>query len=143
MVWDAIIFDKFIWSMCWSCYDCKTFPVLSFIGKSILHVFVKFKPKSSQISCLVIFSDIYLTYIFFIVIFCSDLWWSVWMGCDISCSCEKRGSEIGGYYPSCEANFFSEAVAGRFSVKKVFLEISHNSQEKTCARDSFLIKLKA
>ena len=28
-------------------------------------------------------------------------------------------------------------------MKKVFLEISQNSQEKTCARDSFLIKLQA
>ena len=29
----------------------------------------------------------------------------------------------------------------RYSVKKVFLEISKNSQENTCARVSFLIKL--
>ena len=29
------------------------------------------------------------------------------------------------------------------SVKKVFLEISQNSQEKTCARVSFLIKLQS
>ena len=29
------------------------------------------------------------------------------------------------------------------SVKKVFLEISENSQENTCARVSFLIKLQA
>ena len=36
-----------------------------------------------------------------------------------------------------------EAVAQRCSVKKVFLEISQNSQENTCARDSFLIKLQA
>ena len=35
----------------------------------------------------------------------------------------------------------SEAVAQRCSVKKVFLEISQNSQENTCARVSFLIKL--
>ena len=34
----------------------------------------------------------------------------------------------------------SEAVAQRCSVKKVFLEISQNSQENTCARDSFLIE---
>ena len=31
----------------------------------------------------------------------------------------------------------------RCSVKKVFLEIPQNSQENTCARISFLIKLKA
>ena len=36
-----------------------------------------------------------------------------------------------------------EAVARRCSVKKVFLEISQNSQENTCARVSFLIKLQA
>ena len=39
--------------------------------------------------------------------------------------------------------FFLEAVAQRCSVKKVFLEISQNSQENTCARVSFLIKLRA
>ena len=33
-----------------------------------------------------------------------------------------------------------EAVVRRCSVKKVFLEISQNSQENTCARVSFLIK---
>ena len=39
-------------------------------------------------------------------------------------------------------NFLSaEAVAQGCSVKKVFLEISQNSQENTCARVSFLIKL--
>ena len=36
-----------------------------------------------------------------------------------------------------------EAVAQTCSVKKVFLEISQNSQENTCARVSFLIKLQA
>ena len=36
-----------------------------------------------------------------------------------------------------------EAVAKTCSVKKVFLEISQNSQENTCARVSFLIKLQA
>ena len=38
---------------------------------------------------------------------------------------------------------FSEAVGQRCSVKKVFLEISQNSQENTCARISFFIKLQA
>ena len=37
----------------------------------------------------------------------------------------------------------SEAIVRRCSVKKVFLEISQNSQESTCVRDSFLIKLQA
>ena len=36
---------------------------------------------------------------------------------------------------------YLEAVVQRCSVKKVFLEISQNSQENTCARVSFLIKL--
>ena len=35
----------------------------------------------------------------------------------------------------------AEAVVQRCSVKKVFLEISQNSQENTCARVSFLITL--
>ena len=39
--------------------------------------------------------------------------------------------------------FLSEAVAQGCSVKKVFLEISQNPQENTCARDSFLMKLQA
>ena len=37
----------------------------------------------------------------------------------------------------------AEAVARTWSVKKVFLEISQNSQENTCVRVSFLIKLQA
>ena len=37
----------------------------------------------------------------------------------------------------------TEAIAQRCSVKKMFLEISQNSQENTCARVSFLIKLQA
>ena len=37
----------------------------------------------------------------------------------------------------------TEAVAQKCSVKKAFLEISQNLQENTCARVSFLIKLKA
>ena len=38
-------------------------------------------------------------------------------------------------------NYTEEAVAQRCSVEKVFLEILQNSQESTCARVSFLIKL--
>ena len=37
----------------------------------------------------------------------------------------------------------SEAVIQSCSVKKLFLEISQNSQENTCARVSFLAKLHA
>ena len=39
--------------------------------------------------------------------------------------------------------FRTEAVAQRYSVKKVFLEIFQNSLENTCARASFLTKLQA
>ena len=42
-----------------------------------------------------------------------------------------------GYFESIEV------VVPRCSVKKAFLEISQNSQENTCARVSFLIKLHA
>ena len=35
----------------------------------------------------------------------------------------------------------TEGVVQRCSVKKVFLETSQNSEEKTCVRVSFLIKL--
>ena len=38
---------------------------------------------------------------------------------------------------------WKETVFPRCFVKKLFLEISHNSQENTCARVSFLIKLQA
>ena len=43
---------------------------------------------------------------------------------------------------SLKMMLFSEAVVRMSSIKKVaFLEISQNSQESTCVRDSFLIKL--
>ena len=38
---------------------------------------------------------------------------------------------------------FIEVVVLMCSVKKVFLEISQNSQESTCVRVSFLMKLQA
>ena len=44
----------------------------------------------------------------------------------------------------CKVSIFlkrTEAVARRCSVKRVFLEISQNSHENTCARSSLLIKL--
>ena len=44
-------------------------------------------------------------------------------------------------------NFFwrisTKAIAQRGSAEKVFLEISQNSQQNTCDRVSFLIKLQA
>ena len=41
----------------------------------------------------------------------------------------------------CRYFLTTEAFAQRCSVKRVFLEISQNLQENTCARVSFLIKL--
>ena len=38
---------------------------------------------------------------------------------------------------------WTEAVVQRCSIKKLFIEISQNSKESTCARVSFLIKLQA
>ena len=40
----------------------------------------------------------------------------------------------------CDGTYL-EAVVQRYSVKKIFLKISQNSQENLCARVSFLIKL--
>ena len=39
--------------------------------------------------------------------------------------------------------YWAEAVERSCSAKEIFLEISQNSQENTCPRDSFLIKLQA
>ena len=40
-------------------------------------------------------------------------------------------------------HLFLESVVPRCSVEKVLLEISQNSQEKTCGRASFLIMLQS
>ena len=50
---------------------------------------------------------------------------------------------ISPFYGSDCSGLTTETVARRCSVKKVFLEIPQNSQENTCARDSFLINLQA
>ena len=47
------------------------------------------------------------------------------------------------WFEELNALIVKKAVAQTCSVKKVFLEISQNSQENTCARASFLIKLQA
>ena len=47
------------------------------------------------------------------------------------------------YYLLLAFKSTSAAVVRMCSVKKVFLEISQNSQENTCAKVSFLIKLHA
>ena len=45
------------------------------------------------------------------------------------------------YFLRKQTSHDEEAVVQMCFVKKVFLEISQNSQENTCARISFLIKL--
>ena len=49
---------------------------------------------------------------------------------------EKQGRCI-SFHDIISYQIYSEAVARRYSVKNVFLEILQNSQEKTCARASF------
>ena len=52
--------------------------------------------------------------------------------------------DLDGTSTECKVSMFlkrTEAVARRCYVKKVFLEISQNSQENACVRVSFLIKL--
>ena len=44
---------------------------------------------------------------------------------------------------STKNGVLTEVVSRRCSVKKMFLKISQNSQENTCARVSFLIKIQA
>ena len=44
---------------------------------------------------------------------------------------------------SCKIGLYLEAATRGVLGKKVFLEISQNSQENTCARASLLIKLQA
>ena len=61
-------------------------------------------------------------------------------------SITNSSSEFGldEFSTGCKVSIFlkrTEAVARRCPVKKVFLEISQNSQENTCVRASFLIKL--
>ena len=53
----------------------------------------------------------------------------------------KKLSSLTFLYNSIILTLFSEAVAQRCSVKKVFLEISQKSQANTCFRVSFLTKL--
>ena len=43
--------------------------------------------------------------------------------------------------PKCSATELTAKAVTRVGVKKVFFKISQNSQEKTCVRVSFLIKL--
>ena len=60
--------------------------------------------------------------------------------CEKLLLCEKcpYSEFFGLYFPIFGLN--TEAIVRRCSVKKVFLEISQNSRENTCARVTFLMK---
>ena len=58
------------------------------------------------------------------------------LGCE-ECSCKIVSKNAEAAVFKCSA----EVIAQRCSGKKVFLEISQNSHENTCIRDSLLIKL--
>ena len=62
---------------------------------------------------------------------------NVWGWCEFS----FRRKLIKKFYFLVYIFEYIEAVVRRSSVKKVFLEISLNSQENSCGRVSFLIKL--
>ena len=72
----------------------------------------------------------YLTYLFLFRIVLTEIYKSI------------KAIEDGFYHKVIEAKC-KEAVSRRCSIKKVFLEILQNSQENTCVRVSFLIKLQA
>ena len=56
----------------------------------------------------------------------------------LSFFCPSTHSNLNGlWYPRNSHDKYAEAQ--RYSVKKMFLEISQNSQKKTCAKVSFLI----
>ena len=57
--------------------------------------------------------------------------------------CNSIWTALSNLSVSRRSKFSSLSSHQRCSVKKVFLEISQNSQENTCARVSFLIKLQA
>ena len=69
----------------------------------------------------------YLTYLFLFRIVLTEKYKSI------------KAIEDDFYHKIIEAKW-TGAVARRCSIKKVFLEISQNSQENTCVRVSFLIK---
>ena len=65
--------------------------------------------------------------------------WRIWTRLDL-----YRVQSIFLNVQRCRSEVFcKKAVARRCSVKKLFIEISQNSQESTCARASFSIKSQA
>ena len=80
---------------------------------------------------------------------CTTLPWSAWTKIAQETYLSNAGPQYSNNFSQknnlqfCVEFIWAEVVAKRCSVKKVFLEISLNSQESTCARVSFLIKLQA
>ena len=52
-------------------------------------------------------------------------------------------AHLGSCQQSCQSWNFYKSNHRRCSIKKLFLKISQNSQENTCARVSFLVKLES
>ena len=81
----------------------------------------------------------------FVLLLLRFLVWSLFCGTLSFTCCGEALSYITvrSFSPKMLKLSTEEAVAQTCFVKKVFLEISQNSQENTCARVSFLIKLQA
>ena len=58
-----------------------------------------------------------------------------------SCSLEKKRRIIMKFFAMSQFRYCPEGVVQRCSVKKMFIEISQKSQENTCVRVSFLMKM--
>ena len=79
--------------------------------------------------------DIFLMFVFYLNLLCIERTFIISILLHIKKHCFLR------FY--CLFFKLGKAVTRRCSVKKLFLKILQNSQEKTCARFSFLIKLQA
>ena len=67
--------------------------------------------------------------------------WTLFMQCMLSGDFKEKVREFIVTHQTF--SLMTESVAWKSSVKRVFLKISQNSQESTCARVLFLIKLQA
>ena len=75
---------------------------------------------------------------FILCIYISLLFWSVFSLIYISSIADTNQPIV--LFMDGSKNYIAEALAQRYSVKKVFWEISQNSQGNICARVSFSIK---
>ena len=65
-----------------------------------------------------------------------------WLGINLCCWTERK-EKPEEHKPILKDNIRNELATRRVLQEKVFLEILQNSQENTCTRVSFLIKLQA